>query len=224
VNYQIIKNMDLFLDFIDFLPDLETNETYYVCLLARSKYVLGHGLASDKSQLKRVTATKKTLVDKVRQMEVAVGCYKKGEDVVPQESLALYLTPNPRCFVKATRTSLIQFAHLITQKYNGYNPHQEVMSQIHKSCSRKVFIDFDFDTNDFEVIRNKLLTVVNHDCLFFLKTKNGFHVLVEVGKIHSRYEKSWYRNIASIPGCDVKGDNMIPVPGCVQGDFVPHFV
>lgn len=57
-----------------------------------------------------------------------------------------------------------------------------------------------------------------------LKTRGGFHILIKLQDIAKQYEKTWYRALTSINGCDIKGDNMIPVVGCTQGGVIPHFV
>ncbi len=49
----------------------------------------------------------------------------------------------------------------------------------------------------------------------------GYKPTVSISKT---YEKSWYKNLTSIEGCDVRGDNLLNVPGCVQSTFVPHFL
>ena len=87
-----------------------------------------------------------------------------------------------------------------------------------------IYFDMDFDETDPEMIRTLLTNKINSDALSFLKTRGGFHLLVSLTKIDPEYVKSWYNNLVSLPGIDVKGDNMIPVPGCTQGDFVPYFL
>lgn len=232
MNYQIIRDIKLLEDFIDFLPDLELYEQFYVCLFSRSKYCkdipgITH-IRSDKAQVKRFTATKQTLINKIKQLECPVGSYMQKDIPIPQESLALYITPNPRSLIKATKNSLIRFANLITEQYesNHYNPHQEVMSEIQKAKSRMIYFDMDIDGMTSEtLLREKelLKTFINIDALHFLKTRGGFHILVELEKIDPLFKKNWYKNITSILNIDIKGDNMIPVPGCTQGNFTPYF-
>jgi len=221
MNYQIIKDEKLLLNFIDWLPALEKNETYYICLFARNKYC--KEIKADKAQLKRFTSTKEFLLEKIKQLECVIGSYKQQHQSIPQEALALYINPNPRSLEKATKNALVKFAELITKEYTGYNPHQEVMSEIQKTHSRKVFFDLDFDNVKVDLVLRQVKEYVNMDCVKVLKTKNGFHLLIELSKLDKRFEKIWYDEICAIEGCDVRGDNLIPVVGCTQGEFVPYF-
>lgn len=223
MNYKIIENEALFNDFLAWLPDLQRHETYYVTLLGRNKYT-NVPLPADKVQLKRFTTSKELLYDKIKQLECAVGSYRQNGIAVPQEALALYIHPNPRDLQQATKSSLIKFAELITHPYTGYNPHQEVLSEIQKTCSRKLFFDVDFDHVAWDDVREQVAQYINLDCMRVVQTRGGFHLLIEVAKIEQQFVRTWYKNITSMGGCDVKGDNLLPVVGCVQGGFVPHFL
>lgn len=222
MNYKIITDEIKLREFIDWLPELKDGETYYYCLFSRNKYDNTGILKADNQQLKRGTSSKEYLFEKIKQLEVEVGSYYQKHVPVPQETLALYITPNPRSFVKAAKESLKKFAELVTSDYNGYNPYQEVLSQIQKSASRKVYYDFDFDNTTINEMKSLINGKINDDCLTYVQTRGGFHLLVEVEKIDKgKFGKTWYNNITSLPNCDVRGDNLLPVPGCTQGMFTP---
>jgi hypothetical protein len=227
MNYKIIKDKVLLLDFINWLPELLDGECYYVTLFARSKY--DKTLKADKQQLHRLTSTKEFLYEKIKKLECEVGSYYQNHIPINQKALAAYISVNPRSYEKAAKESLKRFAELITKPYSGYNPHQEVLSEIQKACSRKIYMDFDFDISDddsieFNYILSKINEYVNEDCYEILKTRGGFHLLIKLDNINEQYKKSWYQNISSIKGVDVSGDVLIPIPGCTQGEFIPHFL
>lgn len=230
MNYEIIKDESLLIDFVKFLPDLEPHETFYACLFARSKYCNGtEGIVhikSDKGQLRRFTANKSNLIQKIKQLECPLGSYFQRDISIPQEALALYINPNPRDLIKATKNGLIRFAHLIGEQYksNQYDPYQEVMSEIQKAKSRLVYLDCDFDDIEIDDVKTILKGSINFNSLHWLKTRGGFHLLVEVDKIEKEFKKTWYNKITGLSGLDKKGDAMIPVPGTYQGGFVPNFI
>ena len=233
MNYSIIKDPVELLNFIDWLPELEKGETYYVCLFARSKYCkeIVH-ISSDKQQLKRFTSDKKFLFRKIKQLECEVGSYLQRDTPIPQEALAIYISPNPRSFEKATKQSLYNLLTKVTNPYSGYNPHQEVMSEIQKAKSRTVYVNLDIDLIpelagkeiDMNGFKQGVSNFINLDACTWLRTRGGFHLLLEPDKVDPKYKNTWYKNITTIWTVDQIGDNMIPIPGCTQGDFIPKFV
>lgn len=238
MNYQVITDKVALLSFIEWLPELNPNETFYGCLFARSKYCKGIAhIKSDKAQLKRFTTDKSRLFNKIQQLEISLGAYlTKGVGAglveVPQESLALYLTANPRNLERATRNAVQKLQLLTWQSYNGYNPNSEVLSEIQKCKSRSEFITFDFDLKDKNLIGSimrKVNNVVNSDCYNVLETRGGYHLIVSPAKVNQEIKSSWYKDLKSIlseysSDKDNVGDIMMPVPGTYQGGFTPKMI
>lgn len=243
-NYQIIKDEKSLKEFIEWLPILTSEETYYFCLFCRSKYLKDENgvnqiphIKTDKSQVKRGVATKDRLFEKIKQLEVEEGAYRYRGEPIPQESLALYITPNPRNLWKATKESCKKLLDCIVAENKLANPHAEVMSEIQRSKSRTVWVTFDMDyrgeTAGFpdylaEQIKSK---VGNRECFKLLETRGGYHILVQPQLVSTDKVKSFFKEISEMEhidqGVSKKGEpveNMIPVPGCYQGGFVPKFI
>lgn len=221
MNYKIIQDEQAFRNFIDWLPELEDNEKFYCSLFARKKYGQDLIKSNDKAQLKRFLSNKERLYDKVKQLEVEVGAYRLKDRVAPPESLVLYINPNPRNLKRATYDSIIKLTELLKNDNQNFNPHAEVMSCIQKSRSRKIFLDFDIDTKDFDF--SKLEDIINPSCLSILETRGGYHIVVKLDEVHAAYKKTFYKQIVAL-GVDQVGDQLLPVAGCMQGGFVPRFV
>ena len=69
-----------------------------------------------------------------------------------------------------------------------------------------------------------VLGCVNKEAVTFIETRGGLHALIEYKKIDEKYVKNWYQNVCKIQGADIQSDNMIPVIGCVQGNFIPKLI
>lgn len=224
--YHIIDNEEKLRNFIDWLPELKLGETYYCSLLARRKYCdQTKKIRVDNQMVKRFTSTKDYLLDKIKQLECPLGCYTSKHIPIPNEALALYINPNPRSHERAARGVMMKLAILNTKRYDGYDVRTLVMSEIQKACSRKVLINFDFDIEGITVyeVKQYLSDKINLDCVHFLMTRGGYHLLVETAKIKEQYKRTWYNKVIEIKGIDMQLDSMIPVPGCYQGSFVPYF-
>lgn len=221
---EIIRDEGEFLRFVEWLPELQEGECYYVALFARKKY---HPSAqNDKTSLKRFTAlSKESLVSKVRQLEIPVDSYlNKDGSSTHEDSLALYITPNPRSLQKASKSVL---KNLLDKVLTGANVNPAVlsMSEVQKSKSRACYVDFDFDlkgSTEFMLTMGKIFEILPIECFCIVHTRGGFHCLVDPKKAGElAHVKNWHKAISAIEGADVSGDNMTPVPGCTQGGFTP---
>lgn len=227
MNHRIIRDEDVLRHFVDWLPDLEDHECFYLCWQARKKYdsVLK---SSDRTQLRRFTATKKNLIQKIKEIQVEVGTFttKDGSHVIQDESAALYITPNPRDQRVAAVKLLGKMGHALHRQGETWiNLESLVLTEIHKAKSRSSYVIFDFDSHRPHIRDGVESVFPDLQAVTFLRTKGGFHVLVDVVKAKAlgTLHKDWFQRISLIADCDQKGDLMIPVPGSCQGGFVPWF-
>ena len=241
MNYQIIKDEKILKEFIESLPELSEDEVFYCCLFARSKYLteeqkgaITH-IKSDKAQLKRFVANKNTLLAKIRQLECPVGSYvqyKKNvpSNPVPQETLALYITINPRSLSLATRNSLKKFVEMVADNpTHSFNPSNFSISEIQRSKAKNApwfIVDIDSKEMSPEEIKGYLDVVLGKTPYKILETRGGYHILISLREIDESVRKTWYNRVKEIFGEDVDqaGDIMIPVPGTYQGGWIPKFV
>jgi hypothetical protein len=138
--------------------------------------------------------------------------------------LALYINPNPRCFKKASITTLKMIVDNIG-KDRYQNPYSISLNAIQVSKSRTFRVDFDFDVPnqhyDQHIKDIAFEATGNKECFEIIKTRGGYHVLVDPKKTA---EKMWYQNLTKGGVPDQMGDLLLPVPGCCQGGFTPHFI
>lgn len=219
--YTIIKDEKLLRDFIEnFLPDLEPYEKFYVALFARKKYDHTGVLKSDKAQLKRFVSSKERLFDKIRQLEIKKGYYKLNNLEVPEEALALYINPNPRDMKKANMQMIKKSVELIEKNNPGFNIHAEALSCIQRSKSKSWFVDFDIDNVNINL--SVLVNKIDPKYYEILDTRGGVHILVKTREIPK--EIRFHKIITDLYETDQIGDQLIPIPGCTQGNFIPEFI
>lgn len=213
--YKIIADEQKLRDFIDnFLPEISGDETFYCTLFARKKY--WPTIKADKGQLKRFVSPKHRIIDKIRQLECEVGSYTFEGHVIPNEALCCYITPNPRSNKKATLIAIRKLADLLAYDNKDYNLHQEILSCVQQAKSRTVVLDFDFDCDEMPNLEG----IVNPSSYRVCKTRGGFHILVRPELVEPEYKHSFHKKLSSLPGCDVKGDCLLPIPGTYQGGHV----
>ena len=224
MRHEIIKDGTKLKDFVSWLPDLKPTEKFYVALFARKKYDDSlQTTSSDKTQLKRFLCTKEDLITKLKQLEIDQGGYLLKDRVATQKSLAVYITPNPRCMIKANKSMLIKLAKAVSDQNFFHNLHQEALSCVQGSKSYAYVVDFDIDDKTIDL--NLIKDIMHRDCYEILETRGGYHILVNpvlAGKIAK--SKNWHAVIQNTFPCDITGDQMIPIPGCSQGEFTPKFL
>lgn len=226
-NYKIINDESELKGFVGLLPDLKDNEAFYFSLFSRKKY--NPIVRTNKNILKRCTASRDRILTKVRQMEVPYGAYTiDGTDdsqPVPQDSLVLYMSANPRDLYQAGLRVIGELAKNAIDNRTFNNPHKQVLSMIQKTRGSRHFTCFDVDSKeDGKLERIKELIPEPHRII--IETRGGYHVLVYSSKF-SEVEiymgnKFWYKDMQEIS--DINGDMLIAVPGTCHGGFVPRIV
>ena len=151
-----------------------------------------------------------------------MGAYRLKDKLAPQVSLAFYINPNPRDLRKATFDSIINLTTLLKNNRGDFNPHAEVMSCIQQSAGKKEYLDFDIDDKEFDL--QQLKPIINPSCLTIVQTRGGYHVLVKIAAIEAKYKKSFYQSFTAFEAVDQSGDQLLPVPGCTQGGYMPKFL
>lgn len=219
--YKLILNEQALREYIEWLPDLEENEQFYGCLFMRKKYCPSvKWIKSDKGQLRRFTSTKDRLYDKIAQLECKLGAFKFDGNDVPQESLALYISPNPRDLWKATVRSIGQLAKVLECNGRNSNPQAECMSEIQKISGNRKFIIFDIDDKNDETLKT-VIDLCDGYC-DVVETRGGYHVFVRADKKDLFTDKMWYPKIAKF--ADQSGDLMSCPVGTYQGGWQCRFI
>lgn len=235
--YQVVVNIEEIIRFRDtVLPDLQPEEVFYITLLARKKYAVDKkalGVGSFDKPLVRTTCTKDTLLPKLRRLEVPVGSYF-GENCVhhvPQETLACYITINPRNLRKAAFRLIKDLLENI--EVGGVpgvaitpmiNPNTVALSNIQKSKGKKKYVIFDCDSKDATATAHILATLREHcvGAYSVIETRGGFHVLVDPQKLNEGKEHLWYRTLKQYQDPESHTtDPITPIPGTYQGGFMP---
>lgn len=232
--YQIIKDMAELERYVDQLPDLGEGFKYYISLFARKKYGGTEGLKSDKAQLKRCVASKDMIIKKIKQMEIPLGCYDIDGLVINQESLVVYISANPRDMHKAGVETAIELTKKGLRGDTIKNPQAEALSQM-QVHGKKIYFNVDLDIVEgkelpYEELRDYLFNIVNLNACNIIQTRGGYHLLINVNELGDRVKKTWYNDFRRGDALGrftvdlSNGDGMLPLPGCVQAEFIPRML
>lgn len=229
--YEIIKDETELKKFIDFLPELKDGEKFMVALFARNKFGKTPGLTADKAQLKRFTSNKYDLIRKLKQLEVKIGAYTTGDITINQESLVVYITPNPRDMHKSGLKTILELTKFMVEGRTIFNPQSVALNMIQVTSTKKIYFDLDIDIQPNKLFSEEdlklwLVDKINADAIgSIIKTRGGFHILINLHEISKEFSSKWFNNFANgkneFIDVTMNGDNMIPMPGCVQSESSP---
>lgn len=226
-NYKLIHNQEALDNFVDFLPELKSNEGYFIILVARLKWFPESNIPSA-VKLKRETLNKKSNISRtIKQWETEIGTYlTKDNIVIPQNNLGVYIGYNPKDHHKAIFELMKECLNVI--QHNRQNIHIKSMANdiIQTSNGSKNFLDIDVDIKENENymdIVNFITNIIDKQCLTFVKTSGGFHCLIRLDDM--KINNTWYQEIKRHPfksTIDIFNNDLLPLIGCNQGQFVPY--
>lgn len=228
MNYELILQEEELKKFINFLPDLNPNEGYFLILIARKKWYPESGISSAHKLRRETVGTKDKIIQTLRQWEISDGTYRSGELPIHQNNLGVYIGYNPRNQYNACFELINQCLANIRSNKQNINIKSMANDVIQGSNGTKNFIDIDVDIKegeDFLEIIKFIKGIINEEHLTLIKTNGGFHCLIRVNGIIGN--KTWYQQIKSHPfksELNIMSNDLIPMVGCNQGQFKPYFI
>ena len=242
MNYKLIHNLENLNKFIELLPELKENESYFLILIARKKWNPDANIPSA-YKLKRECVTKEKIVRTIKQWETEIGTYTTNDGIViPNENLGVYIAYNPKNQYKATFDLVKKCLESIEKGNKVINVKSMANDVIQSSNGSKNFIDIDVDIKEgedyLEVIKF-IKSIVNEQRLTFVKTNGGFHCLINMNElfiaegtnkpisipISDKHGNNWYPKIQEHPfksELNIMSHDLMPLVGCNQGKFIPY--
>jgi hypothetical protein len=242
--YDILIDRNEFIKFCSMvLPNLENDEQFYCSLLARNKWDKESNIGS-KVQLKRFTSGNEYLMQKLTQLETKIGSYQDKSNSIPQANLGVYIMPNPRSIFNAGQDLIGEISGNTKKKVYHMNPQSMALSCIQTNCSRKIYYDLDVDIKyldnkqkyiEFILINLSDIKLIKNEDFFAIETKNGCHILLKIENMVERLGRNWFKQIESVvqtynqyyvdgANIEMNEDNLLPIPGCTQGGFIPKLI
>lgn len=227
MNYKLIKDEEQLQKFVDFLPDLKANEGYFIILIARKKWFKESNIPSA-HKLKRETIGKDKIINTIRQWEIEEGTYLSNDIKIPIMNLGVYIGYNPKNQYNACFELINQCLAAIRSNRENINAKSMANDVIQGCNGTKNFIDIDVDVKEgenFIEIKDFITSILKEEYLTFIKTNGGFHCLVRLNSLQGN--SMWYQQIQKHPfksELNIMSNDLIPVVGCIQGIFTPHFI
>ncbi len=244
--YKLIHDQKELENFIKFLPELNSNEGYFLILIARRKWYESDIASATK--LKRETVNKNKIIKTILQWEVMDGLYTSNDKPIHQNNLGVYISYNPKDQYAACFELINQCLDKIKNNRMDINI-KSLANDVIQGCNgTKNFIDIDVDIKENEnyldivkFIKSVPLeiafpppiaevSVIDEKYLTFIKTNGGFHCLIRLldnsnNLISPDYGNKWYQTLKNHPfksELNIMSNDLMPLPGCNQGQFVPY--
>jgi len=200
----LIKDKEQFNKFIDILPDLQNDETFFISLSARNKYLTDeernhYGLGRTEMFGRTIVKSKENFEFAMKKLEANLK-YKTTKNglAIPEKALVVYININPSSMIGAYRLFSQEMDKFFydtyrasinnndpTVNHDGFiNMERKLMNAIQKSRSRKVYIDIDMDKVGINTVNWFAMYLDNEGIKYhIIKTQGGYHVLIKTDTI-----------------------------------------
>lgn len=241
----MIIDKEQFDAFVEWLPELEHDEVYFLSLSARNKYLTGeerefYGLGRTE-MFSRFTAFDKEGIEYVMKKLQASLNYRttKIGKQIPSKALVTYMNVNPCSTINAYNEFKGQMDNIIAEMLfsrirgkNGpsFEPWQRLernlMNCIQRSKARRLVVDIDIDTKDPDILSAMQVFFDSKDIGFrTVETQGGFHVLIDKSTLN---KTNIYAKIQELDRlCEkevcINKNGMVPVPGTLQAGKLVRF-
>lgn len=240
--------------FIDeVLPDLTSDETYFISLSARNKYLSKeereeYSLGRTEMFWRQLVRSKSLFLPRLSRLSFdetdhLMGYYTKSGKGMPLKALVVYLNINPSSGLEAFQNFSITVQNRLFELQkkmlhgNSFNEEEmswfakldtKLLNEYQKSRSNKYFVDIDLDTKNSKAltyIQSELINnfVIHH----IIQTRNGWHVLLKKDTINFNYPDLINRAHQFIEEDDeiiINTNAMVPLPGTMAAGFPVRWI
>lgn len=243
----MIHNKEQFNKFISILAPLKEDEVYFVSLSCRNKYMTDE--EREFYALGRTEMFGRTLIKNLNDIDFYMNklysnlVYKttKNGKSIPEKGLVTYININPssmllayNMFQQETNKKVFEYVQsTLNEKTKNLaafgNLDREFLNCVQKSRSRKVFIDIDFDTKNYDYVDRFKGVLNKHDVKYHvICTHGGYHVVIVKDSLPSSFnlhKEIWDLNemVKTFEGDGeviFNKNQMVPVPGTMQSNFL----
>lgn len=231
--------------FIEFLPDLQYDEVYFLSLSARNKYLseadrLVYALGRTEMFSREVAYDKPGIKYALKKMAASL-LYKRtrGGYEIPKQALVCYINVNPSSMIAAyhdftERMSKLYYetmqAHIRDQspEYTAFKRMPRMlMNSIQRNTARRVLVDVDVDTKDLEVLGGLRRWLGSHGIAFgTVWTQGGYHLLLRKDSLPKKLNLGQHLSALAVEtGKEIviNKNGMVPLPGTRQADVLVEF-
>jgi hypothetical protein len=255
LTHKLISDESEIKRFVGILPHLALDEVYFVSLSARNKYLtdkekqeigLGRAEMFNRRLVKCASNPDEAFDMYLRTIKsfecIYGGITTKSHEIIPDKCLVVYANINAVSGKKALRLFLSKAIDNIFDSTADVNCIAKMasldsmlMNCYQQSRSTKKFIDIDFDipANAYDLLVQFIRVLKENNITYYvIKTKSGYHVLMQTDTIKFNYNitvhelnaTAQYRYGKEHVEVIQNKNEMIPVPGTYQGGFPVTFL